>query len=432
LKGRVYPGIFVDGVDFGGRLQSDVQNYFTDKNNKFSQTTFTFSYKDQQASLTAKQLGMGFDASLLSSQAYSIGRSQNFLSDVYMISLAYMRGIRLDASYHFDEDRLTNLLEPFQTAINVDPVNAEFNFENGKVKEFHTHSDGKKMDAEKIHSILADDAVMLERETASPKEITITIPVKTIPADITLDKVNNLGIKELVGRGTSLYHGSIANRVFNLTKASAILNGVLIKPGETFSFAKTVGDVSSQTGYKQAYVITNGRTVLGDGGGLCQVSTTLFRAALEAGLPIVERNQHAYRVHYYEEDSPPGIDAAVYVPSVDFQFKNDTDHWILIQTVQDQQAERLTFELYGTKDGRQVTMTTPVILSQSPAPEPLYQDDPTLPAGVVKQVDWAAAGAKVTFSRDVMKDGKIIIHDVFNTNYRPWQAVYLRGTGPAA
>src|SRR6185369_9618298 len=119
----------------------------------------------------------------------------------------------------------------------------------------------------------------------------------------------------------------------------------------------------------------------GDGGGVCQVSTTLFRAALNAGLPIVERHAHAYRVGYYEEDSPPGFDATVYVPSVDLKFKNDTDHYLLIQTVIDPQELRLTFNLYGTKDDRKVTVTTPVVTNFRPAPADLYQDDPTLPKG---------------------------------------------------
>lgn len=427
-QNRIYPGVFVDNIDFGGKSKEEVASYFTGKNTSIQDTTFTLTYQAKNTTVTAKELDLGLDAALLSDQAYSIGRSKNTASDIYMLTRAYMRGIYLPPAYSFNEDKLLSILKPSQEEINVDPVNAEFSYKNGKVSEFNEHKDGKKIDTDAIMKKISEYMVMLTRSQENKKNIIIPIPVITVTPEITLEKINNLGIKELVGRGTSLFHGSIANRIYNIQKASSILSGVLIKPGETFSFANTVGDVSALTGYKQAYVITNGRTVLGDGGGLCQVSTTLFRAALDAGLPIVERNQHAYRVHYYEEDSPPGIDAAVYVPNVDFKFTNDTNHWLLIQTIFDPQEERLTFELYGTKDGRQVIMTTPIILSQSPAPEPLYQDDPTLPMGVVKQVDWAAAGAKVTFTRKVIKDGKVIIHDVFNSNYRPWQAIYLRGT----
>jgi vancomycin resistance protein YoaR len=206
------------------------------------------------------------------------------------------------------------------------------------------------------------------------------------------------------------------------------MNGVLIPPNEEFSFDKALGDVSAYTGYQQAYVIQNGKTVLGDGGGVCQVSTTFFRALLNAGLPITERHAHDYRVGYYEEDSPPGIDATVYVPSVDLKFKNDTGHWILVQSIVDPNTLRLTFNLYGTRDGRTVTMTKPVVTNETPPPPTLYTDDPTLPKGELKQVDFSAWGAHISFNRTVTKNNKIILTDTFVTDYRPWQAAYLRGT----
>ncbi len=429
-QNKIYPGVFVDNINFGGKTQEDVKTYFQNKNIAFEDTTFTLSYEKQTAVTTAKELSLGYDASLLADQAYSIGRSKSAVSDIYMLTRAYMRGINLPPAYTFNENKFLTLLKPFQDAINIAPVNAEFSYADGRVTEFKTPSDGKTVDTKTLLKKIHDQVILLTTSKGKKDNITFEIPVIKVSPDITLEKLNNRGIKELVGRGTSLFHGSIENRIFNLSLASSRLNGILIKPGETFSFADAVGDVSSLTGYKQAYVIENGRTVLGDGGGVCQVSTTLFRAALAAGLPIVERNPHAYRVHYYEEDSGPGIDAAVYVPSVDLKFKNDTGNWLLIQTKFNRSEERLTFELYGTNDGREVTMSNPVIHSQSPAPEPLYQDDPTLPQGVVKQIDWSATGAKVSFTRDVKRNGEILQHDVFTSNYRPWQAVYLRGTKP--
>ena len=204
------------------------------------------------------------------------------------------------------------------------------------------------------------------------------------------------------------------------------INGVVIASGEEFSFDKTVGDITAATGFKQAYVIKSGRTVLDDGGGVCQVSTTVFRAALNSGVPITARTAHAYRVHYYEEDSPPGIDATIFYPTVDLKFKNDTPGAILIQAW----TEGLTLyvNFYGTSDGRKTEVSTPIILKQTPPPPDLRQDDPTLPKGVVKQVDWSAWGANITFTRKVTRDGQELINEKFYSNYKPWQAVYLVGT----
>jgi vancomycin resistance protein YoaR len=237
---------------------------------------------------------------------------------------------------------------------------------------------------------------------------------------------NELGIKELIGTGVSRFEGSIPNRIYNVELTVKKLNGALIPPGEEFSFVNTVGDISAATGYKPAYVIKEGRTVLDDGGGVCQVSTTLFRAALNAGVPITARTAHAYRVHYYEEDSPPGIDATIFHPSVDFKFKNDTPGHILIQAYTD--GLTLYIRLYGTSDGRIASISTPIIRSQTPPPPELRQDDPTLPKGEIKQVDWAAWGANIVFGRTVVRNGQTLIDEKFYSNYKPWQAVYLVGT----
>ena len=203
----------------------------------------------------------------------------------------------------------------------------------------------------------------------------------------------------------------------------------MVPPNEIFSFNEVLGDVSSYTGYKAAYVIMEGKTVLGDGGGVCQVSTTLFRAVLSAGLPIMERRAHAYRVGYYEQGSSVGLDATVYSPTTDFKFKNDTANYLLIQPTIDNNNYSLIFEIYGTSDGRVATTTKPIISSQIAPADDLYIDDPTLPLGNVKQTEHKAWGAKVSFNYHVERDGQVLIDQKFSSNYRPWQAVYLRGSG---
>lgn len=426
-EGEVYPGITVNGVDFSGKKKEEVNSYFADQNKAFEKTTFAITHDEEIVNVTAEELSFGYDADLLSEQAYSLGRSESILSNVYWIFIAYISGIELPASFTFDKETLKTRITPLAEAINKEPVDAKFSMENGRVTEFKAHSDGEVLDEVALEKQLTDKLPLM-LSLKRPTTITVDVPIKIIEPKVTVDNVNDMGITELIGRGTSLYQGSIPNRAYNIGHAANKITGVLVKPGEEFSFVKTVGDISSLTGYKQAYIISGGRTILGDGGGVCQVSTTLFRAILDAGLPITERNPHAYRVSYYEQDSKPGLDAAVYVPTVDLKFKNDTDHHILIQAIVDPVNQSLAFELYGTGDGREVVITEPVILSQSPAPAPLYQDDPELPKGTVKQIDWAAPGAQVYFTRTVTKDGKVLHEDKFASNYRPWQAVYLNGT----
>ena len=426
-KDKVYPGINIDYIDFSNKSEQEVKNYFISKNNEIGNASFMFKFEDNIATISAKEINYGYDEDLLSTQAISLGRSSNQISNISLIFQAYLKGINLAPSYKFSDQNLQKILVPIYEKVNKDPVEAVFNFEDGRVKEFRASENGRLVDTNKLSKMVQEKGKSIIGNP-NQKVILINIPTTIIEPKLTTEKVNEMGIKELIGTGTSLYQHSIPNRVFNVDLAATRVNGTLVPPGETFSFVKAVGDVSSLTGYKQAYVITNGKTVLGDGGGVCQVSTTLFRAALDAGLPIIERHPHAYRVGYYEQDSPAGIDATVYVPSVDLKFKNDTGHHILIQSAIDPVELRLTFMIYGTSDGRISEVSTPVVSGFSPAPPPRYEDDPNLPAGEIKQIDFAAAGANAHFTRTVTKNGEVIINDKFYSNYRPWQAVYLRGT----
>ncbi|HET7099497.1 MAG TPA: VanW family protein [Patescibacteria group bacterium] len=326
----------------------------------------------------------------------------------------------------FKEENIADETDKIANKVNRNPQNPKFTFSGGRVSEFLPALDGIKVENEKLKNQIIE--ALRKFETTNEKIVTVEAPIVKTATDITTDKVNDLGIKELIGRGTSTYFHSIPGRVHNVSLATSRINGTLVKPGETFSFNDTLGDVSQFTGYKQAYIISGGKTILGDGGGVCQVSTTLFRSLLNAGLPITERAAHAYRVGYYEQNSPPGIDATVYGPSPDLKFTNDTGNYILIEAIADPKHYSLIFELYGTSDGRKSTISKPVISNVSPALPTVYQDDPSLLNGTLKQVDLSAAGARVTFNYSVERNGENIYKKTFVSNYRPWAAVYLRGT----
>ncbi len=341
----------------------------------------------------------------------------------------------LDGKGGYDEKNIELAYKEVNSSISRAPQNPIFKYlpaqtgSGGKVQEFLPAKDGVEIDKEIFKELV--ESLLVKIETTNSNSPSKTIPILSAPSEIKTGDVNDLGIKELIGRGSSKFKGSIPSRIYNIGLSSSKFDGVLIAPGEIISFNEIVGDISSLTGYKQAYIIQGGRTVLGDGGGVCQVSTTFFRAMLDAGLPIVDRNAHSYRVKYYEQDSLPGIDATIYVPTVDLQAKNDTPGYILIQTIFDADTQTLVFEIYGTSDGRVSEISKPIITSETPPPEALYQDDPNLPNGTVKQIDWAAWGAKVQFDYKVTRNGEVLQDETFYSNYRPWQAVFLRGTGPA-
>lgn len=286
---------------------------------------------------------------------------------------------------------------------------------DGRVARFTPQSEGVELDRFAATNLLI-------RTLTESSLSAVALPLKKLPPPPVEE--NAYGIRELLGEGKTNFAGSIPGRIHNITLAAGRLNGVLIPPGQVFSFNEGVGEVSERTGYDAAYIISEGRTVLGTGGGLCQVSSTLFRAVLNAGLPILRRTAHAYRVHYYEP--PVGFDATVYAPSVDLQFQNDTPAYILVTS--EVRGLDLYFRLYGSSDGRRVELAGPYVTGETPPPPPLFQEDPTLPKGVKKQVDWEAWGAHVSFTRVVRRNGEVLENDSFQSHYSPWRAIYLVGT----
>jgi vancomycin resistance protein YoaR len=197
-----------------------------------------------------------------------------------------------------------------------------------------------------------------------------------------------------------------------------------------------MGDVSLDNGFAEAMIIYGGKTIKGVGGGVCQVSTTLFRTAFFAGFPIPERHAHAYRVYYYEQlksgakdPTLAGFDATVYFPLVDFKFTNDSPHWLLMETYFSPTSYSLTWKFYSTPDGRSVQWETTGPTNVVPAPKPVIQLNPEFSQDEIRHVDYAAEGADVTLNRTVLRDGKILFVDKFFTQYQPWADVCEYGPG---
>lgn len=404
FKGRPYPGVRVSPA------------FSIIYNKQITVGEFIFTPKDINVSVdwpeTRKKLLM-------------TGRDGNFFDNLATKYSAYSHTVFIDPVINYDSVLLGEFIASTAAKINIPVVEPKFKLAGDKVVEFQAGSPGKQVNEELLKGRIL--TAVFGGEEYQAVEIPVSIIEPFVPAGkMTAD---SLGVKSLLGRGTSTYKGSIPGRKHNVALTAAKIDGVLIPPDAIFSFNKTVGDINRETGFQEAYVIMDGRTVLGDGGGVCQGSTTLFRAVLAAGLPVIERRAHAYRVGYYEQNSPPGFDATVYSPTTDFTFKNDTPAYILIQAKADNPASSLIIELWGTDDGRVATTTKPIITDQTPPPPDLYQDDPTLGAGQIKQVDWKAFGAKVKFDYHVERHGEILTQKTFSSNYRPWQAVFLRGTG---
>jgi vancomycin resistance protein YoaR len=231
------------------------------------------------------------------------------------------------------------------------------------------------------------------------------------PAKLTTAQAGTMGIDALVSSYTTIY-GGVPNRIHNVQLVAHLVNDKLIAPGETFSFNKTTGERNAAKGFLVAPVIVNGELTTGLGGGVCQVSTTVFNAAFEAGIPITARTNHALYISHY----PQGRDATVDYPDVDLKFVNDTKHWLLLRTFVGPSS--LKVSLYGTPTGRKVVSTTSplVVRGKTPVKKTV---DPTLKPGEKVIDDPGEPSMSTSVTRDVYApDGKLLYHTVWSSSYR--------------
>ncbi len=314
----------------------------------------------------------------------------------------------------------------------VAAADAKFVVEEGKVKEFQGSSNGFALDAEKTFNDL--NAAFIARNYGSAEIAkTVDVSVNAATPKITTADVNDLGITDVVGIGYSTFKDSHNNRIKNIAHAVEKLNGVIIKPGEEFSTTHYAGPFTAANGYLPEAVIKGNEIKNEIGGGMCQIGTTLFRMAMNSGMPITERRNHSLVVGYYADpvNGNPGTDATIYEPLLDFKFLNDTGNYLLLETSIDYEKQLLTFTLWGKPDGRSGSYTHPIVSKWIPAGAPQYIPVTTLAPGVERcQNAFRGAVASFTYSRTTPTGEKI--DQVFDSYYRPLPRICQVGASAAS
>ncbi len=325
-----------------------------------------------------------------------------------------------------EEGALAEFLAPIAAALQREPVDARFRFDvsTGELVALTESRTGRALD-------VAASVARINEQVRVGQHMVPLVLEEVAPAYPDTSTAADLGIVEVVAVGESYFSGSSSARDHNIRLGASKFDGVIVAPGETFSFNEHLGEVTPDEGYDESYVIIGNRTVPGVGGGICQVATTAFRAAYYGGYRIIERWPHAYRVGYYELGGyGPGFDATIYSPIVDFRFVNDTEHHLLIHTEVDSGRARLRFVFYGTDDGRTVEQIGPEWGAPVPAGPPIYEYDATLAPGAVTRLEGAHDGLTAVLERRVHDSGgELLYHDRFESRFVPWSARYRFGPG---
>ncbi|MDX1413655.1 MAG: VanW family protein [Candidatus Promineifilaceae bacterium] len=425
------PGRELDTAELRSRLIAPVSDFRAAEVELLVHETFPTLYNDSDVALEIQQilsspLTLYLTEPLDEFDLEPVELPPELLASWLRVDAPETSDSTLEQNVRVDENAVRHWLRQYENQLYRNPVNARFYFDDDtrELVLVAPHINGRALDLD------ATVAQLLSQVSSSNRSVPLIMQViePTVHSGAT---ASDLGITELITATTTWFYGSSDARKHNIARSAANFFGIVVAPGEEFSFNNYLGSVSEDDGYEEGFIIVGGRTINGIGGGVCQVSTTLYQSAFLAGFPITERWEHGYMVGYYNDGEGPGMDATVFSPIVDMKFINNTPYHLLIENYYNEVNEALTFKMYSTGMGREVVKTEPVFENVIPAPEDdVWEYDPDLPEGTVEQIDSAVEGADVIIQRTVLNaEGEAILDEFVTSHYIPYPNVYRYGPG---
>lgn len=478
----IYPGISVQGIDLGKMSQQQAQAALEGKlagqEEQLGQLVIAVNGEEHQ--LDVSDMGATYNLAQTAENAYNYGREGNPFHRIGQIAGSVFGGQEIEVAIEADESRVMAKMDDVIEQISQKVVEPNYNLEQGKlvidrgqsgyeinkedlaamVLEHLTKGakdtidyeaeivEPQPVDVEAIHSEVAaekknaflDLSTDPSGNTISPsqsgadfdvaeaqqlldgtEERYVEVPVQLLAPEVTTEDLKSKLFRDTLSSSTTKFNAGLKNRTTNVKLAASHINGTILNPGDVFSYNKTVGPRTYANGFLDATVFANGGAEDGVGGGICQVSSTLYVAALHADLSIVERKNHSLYVSYV----PLGQDATVAYGAIDFRFENNTDYPIKI--VAGTKGSSLTISLLGTKTQNKKVEIATSTLSSDPF-QVVYQDDPTLQPGATKVKSGGYPGYKTQSYRVVYVDGKEVSRTLENTStYKRLDKVILQG-----
>lgn len=410
----VYPGIKIEGENVSGKTKEQVKQTIEQKYGAVVKKKLNISTTDRTYTLDYSKLNPKYNIDEVVNEAFSYGKNLNLFQKYKLIKASEAKEYKLKFTYN--SKSVNELIDSIEKDVNKDPVNASLRGSGGN---FTVVSDqkGKKLQKD-----------VLQKEVSSKingdigSDINVKAPIEVVTAKVTADKLATVNSRI---SGFSTDYGSIssAERANNIILATRSINGKILMPGDTFSFNDIVGERTAEKGYQAAPVIIGNQVDSGLGGGICQVSTTLYNAILRANIKSVERAHHTLPSHYV----PLGMDATVDYGNLDYKFKNTLDYPLYIEA--DTSGGRVTFNIYSNESLSNIVTEVRSEVYQTIQPGVKYVDDPTLPVGQTQQVQAPSTGYKVKITKKTTQNGAVIGEDVVADDYyKPVDAVIKRGT----
>ncbi|MBU2701595.1 vancomycin resistance protein YoaR [Sporomusaceae bacterium BoRhaA] len=415
VAGKVYAGVTVEGVAMSGLTIDEVKNLLCLwRDEQATQQPFSVYYGEKVFPLAPQTVDYDVDVDATADEVMRWGRKGSLFERVQYICQAELRGHSVSLRSHYSEQKLENLIENWRESIDKAPRNAGFSILHGGMIHEET---GHKLETSSLKTLI----VQALNQSSGPK--TLALPVTPLYPELTTGELAQTGLKELLATFTTTFNADDRNRSMNIGIAANKINGHIIYAHETFSFNDAVGPRDKEHGFKEAMEIVDNAYVPGIGGGICQVSSTLYNVALLANLSIVERYNHSKPLGYVGL----GRDATVAYGTLDFKFTNDFPFPVMI--VAEVQDNELCIGLFGTTKPTSETVKIVTENQQVISPAIVRKQDNALLLGETELDKQGKPGYEVTTVRVVEQDGSTIKREIIATDkYLPENTVVKFGT----
>lgn len=416
-------GVSVNGIEVGGMTPDEAAEVIADYVKNIQDKSIAIEIDDQVVTTTLGELGYSCNLEESVEEAMSLGKDGNFLNRYRESKEIAEKGEAINLVASLDKDVLRQFVEENCTQFDVEPVNASLTRENGRFIVIE-HKSGRKVSVQDTVDLI--ESCILAQDCTTTEKIEIAAVVEVAEPEYTTEMTSLC--KDVLGTFTTSYTSSSASRSGNVANGARLINGSVVWPGETFSAGGTMNPITAANGYYMAGAYENGQVVESIGGGVCQVSTTLYNAALMAELEITERSNHSMIVSYVK----PSMDSAIAGTYKDLKITNNTDAPIYIEGVT--ANKHITFTIYGHEtrpSNRTIKYESEVLEVIQPGAEKVTKD-PTQPTTYRKVTQSAHVGYKAQLWKIVYEDGKQVSREKVNySSYAAEPAYVTVGTKEA-
>lgn len=416
---KIYTNVYINDINVGGLTKQEAMKLLDEKlNQSIKDKKIVLKYSDKKFHTDYDQLKVHYDFQGAVNEAFNIGKKGNLVKKTLYLSGLKSNPQKITVKLQADESKISKIVKRVARNINKDPVDATVKL-NGAAFSVVDGQNGISVDQKKLKS----DILASINSNLSDAEIDIT--VNSVEPKVKKDALSSINTK--ISSFTTMFKLSDANRSGNIKIASQAVDGTVVMPGEVFSMNKAVGPRIGERGFKEANVIINGELVPGMAGGICQVTTTVYNAALYANFPIVSRRAHALRVHYV----PAGRDATISGDAIDFKFRNSNKTPIFVHTYVS--GGSVTADIYGTNEHpeQKVVVSSEVTQTLDP-PSPTLIKDSSLKEGEKVVETKSVSGSKSITYRKVYNGDTLVKTEVLSKDtYKPMRGVIKIGSKKA-